>query len=118
MELKCSNDKLVESYAMLEVAHEVMITMMKSCQPIDKTCSHNGKKERPSWFEQVTVEDCNDDLVQEIEVLKQMVERLLKDLTRIKARAMPNLLKMILKKDQLCKTLATKHTSPTTASLK
>jgi hypothetical protein len=46
MELKCSNEKLVESYAILEVAHEVMTTMMKSCQPIDNTCSHNGNKEK------------------------------------------------------------------------
>jgi hypothetical protein len=67
MELKCSNEKLVESYAILEVAHKVMITIMKSCQPIDNTCSHNSKKERQSGFEQVTVEDCNDSLVQENE---------------------------------------------------
>jgi hypothetical protein len=87
MELKCSNEKLVESYAMLEVAHEVMITMMKSCQPIDNTSSHNDKKERPSWFEQVTVEDYNDDLVQENEVLKQKVEKLLKGLTNIKGKS-------------------------------
>jgi hypothetical protein len=87
MELKCSNEKLVESYIMLEVAHEVMITMMKSCQPIESTCSHNGKKERPSWFEQVTVEDYNNDLVQENEVLKQKAERLLKDLMSIKGKS-------------------------------
>jgi hypothetical protein len=57
MELKCSNEKLVESYAMLEVAHEVMIIMMKSYQPIDSTCSHNDNKEKQSCFKKVIVED-------------------------------------------------------------
>jgi hypothetical protein len=90
MELKCSNEKLVESYAMLEVAHEVMITMIKSCQPSDNTCSYNGKKERQSWFELVTVEDCNDNLVQENKVLKQEAERLLKDLTKMKGFVQPS----------------------------
>ncbi|RLM85484.1 hypothetical protein C2845_PM04G11540 [Panicum miliaceum] len=35
---------------------------------------------------QVIVEDCNDNLVQENEVLKQEVERLLKDLTKMKGK--------------------------------
>jgi hypothetical protein len=86
MELKCSNEKLVESYAMLEVAHEIMIIMIKSYQQIDSTCSHKGNKEKQSWFKQVIVEDCNDNLVQENEVLKQEVERLLMDLTKMKGK--------------------------------
>jgi hypothetical protein len=87
MVLKCSNEMLVESYAMLEIAHEVVIAMMKSCQPINNTCSQNGNKEKQSWFEQVTVEDCNDNLVQENEVHEQEVERLLKDLTKMKGKS-------------------------------
>ena len=31
--LKCSHEKLVESHFMLEVAHEVVITSVKSSQP-------------------------------------------------------------------------------------
>ncbi|KAG2658451.1 hypothetical protein PVAP13_1KG218005 [Panicum virgatum] len=49
--LKCSNDQLVDSFVNLEVAHE--------------------NKEKQSWYEQVIVEDCNDDLALENEVLKQ-----------------------------------------------
>ncbi|PUZ75302.1 hypothetical protein GQ55_1G148700 [Panicum hallii var. hallii] len=87
MELKCSNDMLVESYAVLEIAHEVVIAMMKSCQPINNTFSQNGNKEKQSWFEQVTIEDCNDNLVQENEVHEQEVERLSKDLTKMKGKS-------------------------------
>jgi hypothetical protein len=84
MELKCSNERLVESYVALEIAHEVVIAMIKSCQPIDNTCSQSGNKEKQSWFEQVTVQDY---LVQWNKVLKQEVERLLKDLTKMKGKS-------------------------------
>ena len=70
MELKCSKEKFVDSFATLEVAHEVMVTVMKSCVPISNTCSENDNKEKQSWYEQVIVEDCNDDLALENEVLK------------------------------------------------
>jgi hypothetical protein len=61
--------------------------MIKSFQPIDNICSHNGKKERPSWFEQVTVEDCNNDLVQMNKVVNKKAKRLLKDMTRINGKS-------------------------------
>jgi hypothetical protein len=48
MDLKGSNKKLLESYAMLEVANEVMISMIKSCQPTNNTCSQNENKEKQS----------------------------------------------------------------------
>ena len=35
--LKCSHEKLVESHFMLEVAHEVVITSVKSSQPLTHT---------------------------------------------------------------------------------
>ena len=35
--LKCSHKNLVESHIMLEVAHEVMITSVKSSQPLTHT---------------------------------------------------------------------------------
>ena len=35
--LKCSHEKLVESHLMLEVAHEVVITSVKSSQPLTHT---------------------------------------------------------------------------------
>ena len=45
-ELSCSNEKLVNSFAILEVAHEVMVTVMMSCVPINNTCSQNDNKEK------------------------------------------------------------------------
>ena len=46
MELMCSKQKLVDSFATLEVAHEVMVTVMMSCVPINNTCSQNDNKEK------------------------------------------------------------------------
>ena len=37
--LKCSNDQLVDSFVNLEVAHEVIVTTVKSYKQIDNTCS-------------------------------------------------------------------------------
>ncbi|CAN6363066.1 unnamed protein product [Urochloa humidicola] len=84
IELKCAYEELMDTHAKLEVAHEVVITMIKSSQPTNHTCSQEEKKEKQSWFEQMIIEDCNDDLVNENEVLKQEVDRLLKDLTKLK----------------------------------
>ena len=64
--LKCSNDQLVDSFVNLEVAHGVIVTMVKSYKQIDNTCSQNENKEKQSWYEQVIVEDCNDDLALEM----------------------------------------------------
>ncbi|KAG2630139.1 hypothetical protein PVAP13_3KG494901 [Panicum virgatum] len=44
-------------------------------------------KEKQSWYEQVVVEDCNDDLALENEVLKQEVERLSQDLSKLKGKS-------------------------------
>jgi len=85
--LKCSNDQLVDSFVNLEVAHEVIVAMVKSCKQIDNTCSQNENKEKQSWYEQVIVEDCNDDLALENEVLKQEVERLSLDLSKLKGKS-------------------------------
>ncbi|KAG2641351.1 hypothetical protein PVAP13_2KG177000 [Panicum virgatum] len=85
--LKCSNDQLVDSFVNLEVAHEVIVTMVKSYKQIDNTCSQNENKEKQFWYEQVIVEDCNDDLALENEVLKQEVERLSQDLSKLKGKS-------------------------------
>ena len=85
--LKCSNDQLVDSFVNLEVAHEVIVAMVKSCKQIDNTCSQNENKEKQSWYEQVIVEDCADDLALENEVLKQEVERLSLDLSKLKGKS-------------------------------
>ena len=87
MEVKCSNERLMDSLATLEIAHEVMVTVVKSNKQIDNTCSQNENKEKQSWYEQVVVEDCNDDLALENEVLKQEVERLSQDLSKLKGKS-------------------------------
>ena len=35
----CSHEKLVDSHAMLEIAHEVVLTMVKSHQPLTHKCT-------------------------------------------------------------------------------
>ncbi|KAG2632410.1 hypothetical protein PVAP13_2NG087100 [Panicum virgatum] len=85
--LKCSNDKLVDSFVGLEVAREVIVTVVKSYKQIDNACSQNDNKEKQSWYEQVIVEDYNDDLALENELLKQEVERLSKDLIKLKGKS-------------------------------
>ena len=42
--LMCSNEKLVDSFATLEIDHEVIVTVVKSYKPIDNTCSQNENK--------------------------------------------------------------------------
>jgi hypothetical protein len=37
--LECSYEKLVDSYATLEIAHEVMLSSVKSIQPPSHTCT-------------------------------------------------------------------------------
>jgi len=87
MEVKCSNERIMDSLAILEIAHEVMVTVVKSNKQINNTCSQNENKEKQSWYEQVIVEDCNDDLALENEVLKQEVERLSLDLSKLKGKS-------------------------------
>jgi len=42
--LMCSNEKLVDSFATLEIDYEVIVTVVKSYKPIDNTCSQNENK--------------------------------------------------------------------------
>jgi len=77
----------VDSFVNLRVAHEVIVTMVKSYKQIVNTYSQNENKEKQSWYEQVIVEDCNDDLALENEVLKQEVERLSLDLSKLKGKS-------------------------------
>jgi hypothetical protein len=37
--LECSYEKLVDSYAILEIAHEVVLSSIKSIQPLSHTCT-------------------------------------------------------------------------------
>jgi hypothetical protein len=71
-ELECSDDKLVESYTCLEVAHEVVLSLVTSTQPLSHacTCSHVNielsctkpccSQASQSSIEHVFVETCGD----------------------------------------------------------
>ena len=89
--LKCSHEKLVESHIMLEVAHEVVITLVKSSQPLIHTLTYTpsqfnipctnvccSQASQPS-IEQAIARDCDGEITKENEELKEEVERLRKD---------------------------------------
>jgi hypothetical protein len=97
-DLKCSHEKLVDSYASLEIAHEVPLTLVKFLQPPRPacTCSHVNNefsctkpccyKASQSSIEHVLVEYYDDLIAQENDELKQEVEELKTDLTVLKEK--------------------------------
>jgi hypothetical protein len=68
-DLLCSHKELMELYALLESAHEVMVTMVKDSQPhtctcaqpfIDLPCANSCcSQAKPSCDEHVLVETCD-----------------------------------------------------------
>jgi hypothetical protein len=83
----CSHKKLIDSYALLEATHEVMVTMIKLSRPHSCTCAPHSidlscansccSQAKPSCDELVLVETCdsliaskNDELKRENEMLK------------------------------------------------
>jgi len=97
-ELLCSHEKLMDSHLMLEMAHEVVITMVKSYQPhIHKctctqvqsilSCANNScsQESQPS-VEHVIVETYDASITKENEELKEEVERLKRELIQLKGK--------------------------------
>jgi hypothetical protein len=89
----CSHEKLIDSYALLETTHGVMVTTVKfsqshtcTCAPyyIDLPCANSCcSQAKPSCDENVLVETCdsliaseNDEFKRENEVLKMELSRL------------------------------------------
>jgi DNA gyrase/topoisomerase IV subunit A len=87
-ELECSHEKLVDSYASLEIAHEVVLSSVKFLQPLTPTCTCSlvnnefactkscCSRASQSWIEHVFVESCDDLVAQENDELKQEIEKL------------------------------------------
>jgi hypothetical protein len=92
-DLICSHEKLIDSYALLEATHEVMLTTVKFSQPhtctcaphsIDLSCANSCcSQAKPSCDEHVLIETCdsliaceNDEIKREIEMLKMELSRL------------------------------------------
>ena len=88
----CSHEKLIDSHLMLEIAHEVVVTSVKSYQPHTHkctctqvlsilSCANNccSQASQPS-VEHVLIETYDDSITKENEELKKEVERLKMDL--------------------------------------
>jgi hypothetical protein len=98
-ELKHSYEKLVNSYATLEIAHEVVLSSVKSIQPLSHTCTCSQvqvnlscandclSQASQSSIEHVLVESCDDLIAEENDQLKQEVEKLQKDLYVLKEKS-------------------------------
>jgi hypothetical protein len=87
--LKCSHEELVESSIMLEVAHEVVITTVKSSQPPTHTLTCTQSQLNTSCANecasQASQSSIEQKIIENIE-LKEEVKRLKKDVIRLKGK--------------------------------
>jgi hypothetical protein len=98
IELEYSHERLVESHTLLEVTNEVLINSFKSytphfttstCTQIEKdiSCANPcGPKGKPSWYDCVIAESCDDFIAQENDELMQEVEKLKKEVAKLKRK--------------------------------
>jgi hypothetical protein len=94
--LLCSHKELMDSYALLELDHEVMITMVKDSQPhtctcaqpsIDLSCANSYcSQTKPSCDEHVLVETCGSFITSENDELKRKNEMLKMELSLLKGK--------------------------------
>ncbi|KAJ1256704.1 hypothetical protein BS78_K330600 [Paspalum vaginatum] len=97
-ELLRYSDELMDSYVMLEIAHEVVLTTVKSYQPLTQKCTssrvkfdlscanHCCSQAKQSSVEHDLVQFCDDLIAKVNDDLKQEVEKLKKDLMSIKGK--------------------------------
>ncbi len=100
-DLLYSHKELMDSYALLESTHGVLVTTVKDSQPHTYTCAQPSidlcyansycSQAKPSYDEYVLVETCdslianeNDELKRENEILKMKLSRL-KDKSHVQA---------------------------------
>jgi DNA repair exonuclease SbcCD ATPase subunit len=98
-ELEHSYEKLVDSYATLEIAHEVVLSLIKSIQPLSHTCTCSqvqvnlscandcSSQASQSSIEHVLVESFDDLIAKENDELKRNVEKLQEDLYVLKEKS-------------------------------
>jgi hypothetical protein len=98
IELEYSHERLVESHTLLEVTNEVLINLFKSytlhcttstCTQVEKdiSCANpSGPKGKPSWYDCVIAEYCDDFIAQENNDLMQEVEKLKKEVAKLKGK--------------------------------
>jgi hypothetical protein len=95
-DLLCSHKELMDSYALLELAHEVMVITVKDSQPHTCTCAQpfinlscaNSccSQAKPSCDEHVLVEICDNFIVSENDELKRENEILKMELSLLKGK--------------------------------
>jgi hypothetical protein len=95
-DLLCYHKELMESYALLESAHEVMVTTIKDSQPhtctcaqpsIDLSCANSWCSQvKPSCDEHVLVETCDSLIASENAELKRENEMLKMELSQLKGK--------------------------------
>ena len=97
-EFEYSYEKLADSHAMLEVAHEVVITSVKSYQPLPHTCTCSQasimlscdklccSQSTNTCVEHVVAKSCDDLIAEENYQLKQEVEELKMKMTKLKCK--------------------------------
>jgi hypothetical protein len=96
-DLLCSHKELIDSYALLESAHEVVVTMVKDSKPhtctcappsIDLSCANSCcSQAKPSCDEHVPVETCDSFIASENDKLKRENEMLKIELSRLKGKS-------------------------------
>jgi predicted DNA-binding ribbon-helix-helix protein len=96
--LLCSHEKLIDSHLILEIAHEVVVTVVKSYQPHTHkctctqvpyilSCANNCCSQASQPFvEHVLVETYDDSITKENKEIKEEVERLKRDLIQLKGK--------------------------------
>jgi hypothetical protein len=92
-DLLCSYEKLIDSYALFEATHEVMVTMVKFSQPHTYTCAIHSinlsctnaccSQAKLSCDEHVLIETCDSLIVSENDELKRENEMLKMELSQL-----------------------------------
>jgi hypothetical protein len=95
-DLMCSHKELIDSYALLELAHEVIVTKIKDSKPhtytcappsIDLSCANSCcSQAKTSCDEHVLVETCDSFIASENDELKRENEMLKMELSRLKGK--------------------------------
>jgi hypothetical protein len=95
-DLLCSHKELIDSYALLESAHEVMVTKVKDSQPhtctcaphsIDLSCANSCRLQaKSSCDEHVLVRTCDNLIASENDELKRENETLKMELSLLKGK--------------------------------
>jgi hypothetical protein len=93
-DLLCSHKELMNSYALLESSHGVLVTIVKDSQPHTYTCAQPSidlcyansycSQAKPSYDEHVLVETCDSLIASENNELKRENEMLKMELSRLK----------------------------------